>query len=161
MTLASPPILDALIGGENRTDEISRPWLEWLNSITDRVEKCPYVVVYLDLHSQSAAITATDITDGAIASGHYRLSYSHRIETAAGGSSATQLTITWVQEGVTQTWTGTNLTGNTTTTRESGTQIFHVDANSAITYAATYTSVPSGGADMTFELLLGLERIPE
>jgi hypothetical protein len=117
----------------------------------------PNVINFLDLHDQSAAITTTDFANGVTDYGVYRISWVHRIDQAASSSSATQLTLTWTEEGVGQTFTGTNLIGNALTTRESNVILIHADASTAINYAVSYTSV--GGTPMTFEIALVLERI--
>jgi hypothetical protein len=117
----------------------------------------PNVINCLDLHDQAAAITATDFANGVTDYGVYRISWVHRIDQAATASSATQLTLTWTEESVGQTFTGTNLIGNTPTTRESNVILIHADASTTINYAVSYTSV--GATPMTFELALVLERI--
>ncbi len=132
-------------------------WLGWFHRMPATLNAIPSVLSIVDLHDQSAAITATDFSNGVLLYGIYRLSYNHRIDQAASSSSASQLTITWTSETVTQTQTGSNLTGNALTTRDSSVILIHADAGSAINYAVTYSS--TGGTPMTFELGLSLEFV--
>ena len=75
----------------------------------------------------------------------YRLSYYVRVVQAATVSSSLQVTITWTDGGVTQTYTGALLTGNTTTTLEQQTELLiQVDPDTPVEVSTSYASV---GAD--------------
>jgi hypothetical protein len=132
-------------------------WEQWFGRLVVDLQRMPVILNIEDKHEQTAAITATNFTNSVILEGLYRVTWYHRIERAASGSSATRLTLSWTEEGVTQTFVGTNLNGNTTTTRESGAQLFDADAGTDITYACTYTSV--GATSMEYEIVLVLEWI--
>lgn len=149
------PLTNPLVGSSGLVRD--PVWQGWFHRMPGTLNAIPSVLSIVDLHDQSAAITATDFSNGVIPYGIYRLSYNHRIDQAATTSSASQLTLTWTSETVTQTHTGTNLTGNVLTTRDSSVILIHADAGSAINYAVTYSS--TGGTPMMFELGLALEYV--
>ncbi len=123
------------------------------------VESAPTGFEPVSLSAQGAAIGTTAIpTDGDLSAGIYRVCWHLRITTAAGVSSQVQITFTWTEGGLTQTYTGTAVNGNTTTTQESAPPILlRLDAASPISYAVTYASNPAGV--MRFSLDITLERM--
>ena len=129
-----------------------RSWFEWM-PVT--LQAIPSILNVVDLRGQAAAISATAWQNSRLLDGLYRLSFTHRIDQVASGSSATQITIKWTAGGTVQTYTGDNLIGNSLTTRDERTFPIHLDANTDITYETTYTSV--GGTPMNYEVGLVLE----
>lgn len=108
--------------------------------------------------AQNASIATTSLpTDGDLSSGLYRVTYYARITTAAGVSSSLTVTFGWTDGAITQTHSGAAITGNTTTTWQTGSILIYVDAASPITYSASYSSNPAGA--MRFNLFVTLERL--
>ena len=87
----------------------------------------------------------------------YRVAWYVRVTTAASVSSSVQVTVGWTDGGVVQSTSGAALTGNTTTTQESGSVLVSADAETDVTYAVAYTSV---GTDMAYALSVVVEAIP-
>jgi hypothetical protein len=107
---------------------------------------------------QSASISATDLTDGGVAAGLYRVSYYGAIIQAATTSSSLTVTLSFTHRGTAKSASGAAITGNTISTFQSGELPLIVsDGASPITYATTYASV--GGTPMLYDLYVVLERV--
>lgn len=86
----------------------------------------------------------------------YRLSYYVHVMQAATVSSDVQVTLTWTEQGVPQTYTGALLSGNTTTTLEHVTELSIVaDIDQPIEVETTYTSV--GDVPMLYDIDVAYE----
>ncbi len=107
--------------------------------------------------AQGASIGATDVSDGTLAAGLYRLSYYMRVTRAASTSSSLQFEVTWTDGGVAQAETFTAITGNTTGTHQFGTMLIRSDKNSPVRYATTYAS--TGATTMLYALYVTLEHV--
>lgn len=167
MTSAPPPIQDAIARVKrdrfgDRSDPqagmVTDPWIEFFNQLSSVVDDAPATINSVSLTAQAASIGATDMTDGTINGGLYRVSYYARITRAATTSSSLTVTLGWTEGSVSPTFVGAAITGNTTTTVQSGTIMIRVDANAPITYSTTYASV--GATTMQYSLTLTLERLP-
>lgn len=136
---ADTPIVDRQSG------TITRYFQNVWRDLTSRVESAAFAAPgqIVSVSAQSAAILATALVVST-AQPIYRVSYDLRIAIAAGVSSAAQVTIGWTQGGIAQTYTGANVNGNTTTSRDSGVVILRPDAGTVITYAASYASNAAG-----------------
>ena len=106
---------------------------------------------------QEASIGSTSVYSSAIPAGLYRLAYYTRITRAATTSSSLTIAFGWTDGGVSQTFTGAAITGNTTTTYQQATVTFRADGNTPITYSTTYASV--GATSMQHSLLIVLEQL--
>jgi hypothetical protein len=111
----------------------------------------------VELTSQSASIAATAIPVGSLSSGLYRVSYYTRVTTAATTSSSLTFSLSFTDDAITVALAGTAMTGNTTSTAQSGTYLLQMDANSPITYSTTYASV--GATSMQYKLSVVLEAV--
>lgn len=141
--------------GEGFVNE--QQWGNWLLALQNNVNAAPARVGnQVNLSGIVAAIPASDLNADALNAGVYRVSYQLRCSLAAGVSSAAQITVVWTQGGVTQTFTGSNVNGNTTTSRDSDTLIIRPDAGTPVTYALSYASNPAAVAQ--FELDVIFER---
>jgi hypothetical protein len=125
--------------------------------VTGTLNKTPRRTNNVDLTDQAAAIAATDMGSTPRA-GLYRLTYYARITQAATTSSSLTVTLDWTDGVVNPSYSGAAITGNTTTTTQSGSQTFLVDARSAINYSTAYASV--GATPMQYALSLYLEELP-
>lgn len=122
----------------------------WL-ALTDRVQAAPFAtagqIVQVFAADGLAAILATALVVS-VSSPLYRISYALRVATAAGVSSAAQVTIGWTEGGIAQTRVGANVNGNTTTSKDTDVFLIRPDAGTVVTYAVSYASV--GGPAMAF-----------
>lgn len=162
-TIASAPIQDSLIETNeqipSRRDPfyIAKGWINWIfQSLIPRVEAAPQVLKVVDLTAQAAAIPATPIPLPVLAAGQYRVSWYVQITTPASIASATQITIGWTFNGVAQSFVGTLVNGNLTTSYESDELFLSIDRATAITYAASYVSA---GTPMDFAFSLACEQV--
>lgn len=103
----------------------------------------------------NAAITITPVVELAI-QGQYRIAHYLQVLTAAGVSSAMQVTWTWTFNGVVQTQTFSNVNGNTTSTHEGVSYVIHADGGTPISVAVTYASNPASVAVYFFEATVEL-----
>jgi hypothetical protein len=142
---------------EVATRLLSRPWTSWLTDFVQKVDKDATLVSSVSLTGKSASISATTFTRKMNASGVYRIGYFARITTAATTSSSLTVTMGGVNGGVTCAIAGAALTGNTTSTVQSGTIYLQVDASTNLTYTTTYAS--SGGTAMVYSLWMTVERV--
>jgi len=133
-------------------------WVEWFTQLTDDVDSTSARIGGVSLTSQAASIGATDLSGGTISGGLYRLTYYARITQAASTSSSLTVSFGWTDGSVSPTYSGAAITGNTTTTIQSGSIMVKVDANSPITYSTTYASV--GATPMQYKLEVVLEQVP-
>lgn len=156
MAVTLPPIpYDAPIeeGGKN---PISQAYYLWLFELQGRTESAAEGLDSVSLTNQSAAISATPIVVTQTA-GLFRISWYLRITTAATTSSSATVTIGWTETGVALTKSGPAVTGNTTTTTDSGTFLIRSDAAAALTYAVSYAT--SGATAMKYRLDVVVERV--
>ena len=145
--IASPPVGDSLIETEEnkpaRRDPffISKSWLIWLQeSLVTRVQTSPDLRAFVRLTGQNAAIGATPLPIGSVTAGRYLISFYARITTVDGVSSSLTVRLHWTESAISLTTSGAAMTGNTTTTVQSGTIMVEADANSALSYSTLYAS---------------------
>jgi hypothetical protein len=155
VTLAPFPLRTPVTAEQNQL--LSRPWVAWLTDLVQKVDLDPMVVSSVSLTAQSASIAATTFARDTSPAGLYRVSYFTRITRAATTSSSLTVAIGAVNGGVTVSQSGAALTGNTTTTVQSGSFMFQSDGNTALTYTVTYAS--SGGTTMQYGLWISVERV--
>lgn len=155
VTLAPFPLRTPVTDEPNRI--LSRPWVAWLTDLVQKVDRDPTVVSSVSLTAQSASIAATTFVRQTSPAGLYRVSYFTRITRAATTSSSLTVATGAVNGGVTVSQSGAALTGNTTTTVQSGSFAFQSDGNTALTYTVTYAS--SGGTTMQYGLWMSVERV--
>jgi hypothetical protein len=155
ITIAPFPLRTSVTEDPKRV--LTRPWVAWLTELVQKVDKDATLVSEVSLTGKSASIGATTFTRNIDAAGVYRISYFARITTAATTSSSLTVTMGGVNGGVTCAIAGAALTGNTTSTVQSGTVSLQVDASTNITYTTTYAS--SGATAMVYGLWMTVERV--
>ena len=155
--MASPPMpaRDALT--YTNRNLITRSWQVWLRNLTTQVNDAPSRIQTVSMSAQSASIGATSIPSTTLTTGLYRVTWYTRIAVAATTSSSLTLTLNWIDDAVTMSLSGAAVTGNTTTTSQTGTALLSVDNASPVTYATSYTSV--GTPAMQYALDLTLESV--
>lgn len=136
---------------------LSRAWGFFFQTLVNVYNRCPNRVGQTNLEAQEASIGATDLADGTLGAGFYRLSYYARVTRAATTSSSLTVTLQWTDSGVGMSQSGAAVTGNLTTSGQTGTVLIYSDGASPITYSTTYASV--GATTMTYRLGVVLEYV--
>jgi Mg/Co/Ni transporter MgtE len=155
VTLAPFPLRTPVTDEPKRI--LSRPWVAWMTDLVQKVDKDPPMVSSVALTTQAASISATTFVRDTSPAGLYRVSYFTRITRAATTSSSLTVAMGAVNGAVTVSQSGAAVTGNTTSTVQSGSFHFQSDAGTALTYTVTYAS--SGGTTMQYGLWMSVERI--
>lgn len=159
--LAPPPLQSEIIerGQDGKlTGLMTRVFQQWLLSVTTRVQTSATVTKVVTLTAQTASISTTPIVPaGTLASGLYRISWYQRVTTAAAMSSSLTTTISWTDGGASQAFSGAAMTGNTTSTNQSGEILVNVDGATAVSYATTYAS--NAAAQMVYKLSIVVELV--
>jgi hypothetical protein len=133
----------------------SKTFIEWATSLLAGLGTAPSLVHHVAVTGKTAAIGTTSIPTGTLSAGVYRLSWQLRITSAAGVSSAIQITLGWTSHSVAHTYVGTTVNGNTTATHESAPPLLiAVDAGSPVTYAISYASNPASAAVYAADVIL-------
>lgn len=137
---------------------LSKDFGNWLQtSIVQGVANAPSTFPSVALTGQHASILTTPMPLPSLATGLYRVSYYAAITTADGVSSSLTVTLTWTESTLSKSVSGTAITGNTTTTVQSGTALLVLDAASPISYSTVYAS--NTPATMQYRLTILLEAL--
>jgi hypothetical protein len=139
-----PPYIAPI--AEGRPEVMGSAWMRWFqatvfNSLASASRTLPAIIA---LTGQGAAIGTTNIPLPAITAGQYILSYYARITTAAGVSSSLTVTLGWTESSIPLTFSGVPMTGNTTTTVQSGSIMVVADGNTPLNYSTAYASNAAG-----------------
>lgn len=149
------------VGPDGReTGYCSSDWYFSLFAMQQRLGFSPQVITQplTSLTGQSASIAPTSLTVGAVPAGAYRISWYARVTTAATTSSSLTVSFAWTDpDGTVLSGSGAAMTGNTTSTTQSGSVVIKVKGDTPISYSTTYASV--GGTAMVFALSLMAEYL--
>jgi len=130
-------------------------WEEFFNYQTDLTEKFPARVNNVALTAQLISIGATDITDGTLTAGQYRISFYVRVTTAEALATVV-VTLDWQEGGVTRTHTSASLDCSSTGNYISQPSLpINVTALTPVRYATTVTAL---GA-LRYALDVNLEEV--
>jgi hypothetical protein len=153
-TTAAPPIKSPISDKQGfLTDE----WVNWFSDYVPRIDKSPSRLITVTLTGQSASLAITPFTSGTLAEGRYRVDWYARITTAATTNSSLTVNVRSTESGLSLTQSGAAMTGNTTTTVQSGSALVLIDAGTPISYSTTYAS--TGATPMAYRLTLLLTRV--
>jgi hypothetical protein len=155
VTLAPFPVRTGVTLEGNRL--MTRPWVAWITDLVERVNASAPRVSSVEVTGKSASIGTTTLPRDSSAEGMYRVGYFARITTAATTSSSLTVTVGGTNGGVAVSFSGAAITGNTTSTVQSGTFYLQSDGGTNLTYATTYAS--SGGTAMQYGLWMTVERV--
>lgn len=136
---------------------VTDAWQDWLTRSTDTVNLATVRINSVELEDQEASILSTDFSGGTLPDGLYEVIYTLRVTRAATTSSSIEVDVTWTEGGVAQTFGAAALTGNTTATRQSRTELIRLDGGSPINYSTTYATL--GATSMRYSLDLVLRRV--
>ena len=145
-------------GYEKRPDPlaglVSEQWEQYFAHSQAVQETFPSRVHSVSLTSQSASIGATDMTDGTLSAGLYRVSYYARITTQEGGSFL-DVALDWSDGTVTRTFTALSIVGDSTANFQSESKLIRIGALTPVRYSTTYTAVGT----LRYALDLVLEEV--
>ena len=149
------PARDSIVDRAGRATLVLIQWATSLKTFVDAATQL--VKAITPLTDQSASLPVTSIPSGSLPAGLYRVSYYARITQAASVSSSLTVTIAWTESAIALTLSGAAMTGNTTTTVQSGSAVIRIDAPGPVSYSTTYAS--AGGTPMKYRLDVTLERV--
>lgn len=148
------PVRDALVNKEGKVESV---WRIWFRGMRDEVTAAPARVAPVkSVNAQSATIGLTPLSV-VVSNGWWRISYFARVTVPATTSSSLIPRIGFTQGGVPCVFEGAAMTGNLTTTFQSGSVFVRADADAPFTYGATYASV--GATPMQFLMDVSVERV--
>lgn len=135
---------------------LSDSWVRYMQNQTDLINASPSRLPPIELADQAASIGTTSLV-GDVGAGLYRITYYARISLPSGGTSSLTVSFAWTDGGVSPSISGSAITGNLTTTIQTGTLSVRIDQASPMTYSTTYAS--TGSPAMQYELDIYVERI--
>lgn len=136
---------------------IGPAWVDFMTRVTNVLNKVPVRINSVQLVNQNATISPTDFSGGTLNAGLYRVTYYARITQAAGVSSSLTVTLDWTDGGVSQSFSGAAITGNTTQTYQTDSLLIRSDQISPVRYSTTYAS--AGVPEMRFSLFVSIEQV--
>jgi hypothetical protein len=145
---APMPLSDPVVN--LKTGRLWPSWLDWFTSLTNSVTASSQRIASVALPNQGLNIAATDITNGDIAAGLYRFSYSAAI-TAVLGPGTLTTTLDWTYDGVARSFTGTGINAAVPSGAESAVLLIRSDGASPIRYSTVYTGGGTYNLDVTLE----------
>lgn len=136
---------------------LSQEAINWLLPLTNSVNAAPVQVgQFIDLTGQNDAIAPTDI-QADLQTGLYLVSLWSLVEVPDGAASSVQITLTYTANGVIQTFVGTNVNGDTTTSKSQQSVLIWVDGGTVITYETSYSSTTPNA--MEYQLAIALQLV--
>lgn len=130
----------------------SAAWSNWiLLELLQRVQSNSPINTSISLSEQNAAIATSSLIPSA-SQGVYRISWFLRITTAATTSSSVTFSVQSTDGGVAISQSGAAVTGNTTSTIQSGSFLMRADAGTAITYDVAYASNAANEAEYEIDI---------
>lgn len=131
---APPPTEDAVAGPGGL---LTAAWRQWFLRIPDTLSAIPSRLNTVELSNQTASITATDFSGGALRAGLYRATYG-----AQATAGAVTVTFRWTDGGASRSWSSSESTG---------TVLMRVAASGSMTYSASYVGSGSYSLDVVLE----------
>lgn len=150
--LPPPPYQTALV--DQPGDNMTAVWTRWLLTLITRVQQSAPILSTVSLTNQSASIGTTSIPVGGQAAGLFQVAWYLRITTAAGVASSATVTIGNTDHAVSCSQSGAAVTGNTTSTIQSGVVVVRADQAIAPTYAVAYVSNPAAAMKFSLDVIL-------
>jgi len=146
---AAAPVRTRVV--DPKTGMLTKEWRDYFERMPDTLEAIPSVLNKVSLSTQTASLSATNFSDGVLATGLYRLTYGTRIVSPAGGGSL-NVTFRWTDGGVACSYEGIRLIlGVDTTGTMSESPVVRIDRGSAITYETDWSGGQSYNLDVTLE----------
>lgn len=150
-----PPLTEPFLQAPG-SPYLSGLWLNFLGALASGLSAASATLKVLTRTGLSASVGTTAVLTTK-SQGYYRLAYSVRITQTASVSSSLTVTLGWFETSVSVTLSGAAVTGNLTTSAQSGSVVVRADASSDLTYATTYASV--GGTPMQYRIDVTAEKL--
>lgn len=140
---------------------LTQPWIDFMTGQQQRIDQSPVRVSSVSVPTMSASVGLTDITNGTLSAGLYRLSYFLHVTVGDFGASVA-VTLDWKTEGVTLSFAPDPVPTDDDTQYQSGAPGFstdigpgliYIDALSPVRYGIVYTPL-GGGAQWSFRIVL-------
>lgn len=157
VSVAPAPIRDDVLSAKE-SKKLSLTWIQWITGIYTALKAAVRNIGSVSVEAQSASISVTDIDTPTLSQGLYQVTYTARITQAATSSSSLTVTLAWTDGGVACSQSGVALTGNTTSTQQSGFLLIQADSGSVVRYSTTYAS--TGAQPMLYQLAVRLAVAP-
>lgn len=142
---------------DDREGTITEVWIRHFQTLNQIVGNASERITTVSLATQGASIASTAFSLAALSAGRYRVSYFATITRAATTSSSLTVAVGFTNDAISKSFSGTAVTGNTTSTVQSNTWLLNVDATTPITYSTTYASV--GATSMQYALEFVVEKV--
>lgn len=136
---------------------VTEAWDAMLRYVQQVVFRVPITIGVVALSGQGAAIATTIIPTQGLDAGVYRVSLQARISRPASTSSAVTPTITWIDGGVSCSFSMNPVSGNTTSSQASATVLLRLDSQTKVSYSVDYVSI--GATTAQYELNVILEQV--
>ena len=155
--ISKPPRAEFKAGQDPQAGFMTLAWINAFTALFQQINQIPVTAASVSLNDQAAAIPATDMTEGKLNTGEYRLSWYAAVTTAASVSSSLQIEFDWEYRGVTQNRKGTALVANDPTEFDTDVILITVDGNTPVRYTVGYAQV---GTPMAYDIRVCLENVP-
>jgi len=156
--MARRPVLLPPDAISQKDGSLTKVWAEYLAELArGDAQSVKAVSGAVNLTAQAAAVSSTAIPIQTVYTALYRVSYYARITQAATTNSSLTVTVGWTESSVALSDSGAAITGNTTTTVQSGSFLLLTDGGSDITYSTAYSS--TGATAMQYRLRLVVELV--
>lgn len=147
------PIASVKVREQTLYARVTDTWAYFLTTLLNILNRAAVRIGSVSVIEQTASISTTDLTDGTMGAGVYRLTYYAFIFRNGSVSHSLEVTLGWTDQTTSLTTTGAAMT--TSHEHQSGSYLVYSDAASPITVATTYAS--SGATAMQYELRVILE----
>lgn len=164
---APPPIFDPIsrprrpeYKGDRQDPQegtITDAWVDWFTNLIAQQGRSPGRVATVELSAQTASISTTDMTDGALTAGLYWLTYSLRITQTDAGGATVAVAINWTGDsGLARQFAIASLSAASSLTPQHAQMLIRIDNATPVTYA---TTVVVGGGNMIYALDIVLSEV--
>ena len=132
---------------------------DYVFAVAETVNNAPSQVgEYVQRTGENTSIAPTDISGAGLTEGLYNVLLWSRVEVPDGASSSVQITLTYTSGGVVQTFVGTLVNGNLTTSKSQQTVPIWIDGGTSLTYQTAYASGTPGAMEYQIVIVLQLVR---
>jgi len=128
-------------------------WADYLNALQGLQESSPTRLVTLQLDGQATAIPPTDMTDGTLTQGLYRVSYYLCVAEASTVGAQLDVKFSWLDQGISRTWTSVKIDPTVLTDFTPDSFLLRIDALSPLTYEIEFDG------DRFYDLVVVLEEV--
>lgn len=145
------------LAGKLPSFKMNPRWQQYFGNQRNDLNTKPSRKAQLNLTALAASLGLTPLAIGEVSQGLWRVSYTARATQAASVSSSLEVTVSWIDRGVTITKTSAALIANDVAEPQFGTLIVRVDGNTPISVSTTYAS--AGGTPMIYQLDVVAEEL--